>query len=190
MNRFLPLAFFGMLAAGSGVAVASSWSLNEFKPKVLPVLVQVNAHGKITDASPSTELSPQINRLLRKNLAEMISKPATDRHGRPISSQFIINLALQTSPRPEGDYDVSFAYVSSKPVPSGSWYWVHIDGHRLALANRNSIDRMERFRHNDYQPAYRPAYNRNYQQTPTLPAQNASQNAPRATSAPGSARGR
>ncbi|WP_426700268.1 hypothetical protein ACPPVV_12780 [Rhodanobacter sp. Col0626] len=183
MKHFLPLVFFGMLAVGSGVAVASSGSLNEFKPRVMPVLLQVNAQGRITDASPSTELSPQLNRLLMQNLAEMISKPATDRRGRPMSSQFIINVALQASPRPEGDYDARFAYVSSNPVPSGSWYWVHIDGHRLALANRNSFDRRQHFRYNENRGSYRPANFRSFQSAPTRSIQNASRNAPSA--APG-----
>jgi hypothetical protein len=173
MKRLSPLAFFALLAASSGVAATSPESLNSFRPKVLPVLVQVNAQGRVTDASPSIELSPRINRLLMANLGEMISKPATDRHGRPISSQFIINLALEASPRAEGDYEARFAYVSSKPVPSGSWYWVHIDGHRLALADRNSIHRIEHFRYDNYRPAYRPTYNQNFR-PPQPPVQNAS----------------
>lgn len=186
MKRFFPLAFFAMLAVGSGAAMAVSGSLSEFRSGVLPVLVHVDDQGKITEASPSTRLAPKMNRLLMQNLAEMISKPATDRHGHPISSQFIINVALQTSPRPEGDYDASFAYVSSKPVPSGSWYWVHIDGHRLALADRNSIQRIDHVRYNDHRQLSRPIYNRNYQRAPTTPARSA----PRSTSAPAPARGR
>lgn len=182
MKPLLPLVLFGMLTAGSGVAMASSGSLTQFKSKVMPVLVQVNAQGKITSVSPSEELSPKVNRLLMQNLTEMISKPATDRHGRPISSQFIINVALQTSPRAEGDYYANFAYVSSKPVPSGSWYWVHIDGHQLALADRNSVNRRERIRYENYRPAYRPAYQQNHQPPPV---QNAPRNAPQATPAHG-----
>lgn len=187
MKPLLPLVLFGLLAAGSGAAMASSGSLTQFKPKVMPVLVQVNAHGKITDASPSEELSPKVNRLLMQNLAEMISKPATDRHGRPVSSQFIINVALQASPRAGGDYDANFAYVSTKPVPAGSWYWVHIDGHRLALADRNSINRVQRIRYSDPRPSYRPTYNPP-RQPPTPPIQNTSRNAPQAAPAPGNGR--
>lgn len=185
MKPLLPLVIFTMLAAGSGAAAASSASLTEFRPKVMPVLVQVNADGKITNASPSEELSPKINRLLMRNLAEMVSKPATDRHGRPVSSQFIINVALQTSPRAEGNYDANFTYVSSKPVPPGSWYWVHIDGHRLALADRNSINRMQRIPGTDYRQNYRPTYNPP-RLPPSPPVQNASRNAPQPAPAPGS----
>jgi hypothetical protein len=182
MKRFQTILFFGMLSVGANAAMADSASLNSFPSRVLPVLVQVNSHGRVTDASPATELSPPLNRLLRKNLDELISKPATDKHGRPMSSQFVINVALQASPRKEGDYDAQFAYVSSSPVPSGSWYWVHIDGHRLALASRNSFDRVERPHFN-----YNREVNRevNYSRTPTPPIQNTSRGALSAPPAPG-----
>lgn len=65
MKPFLPLVVFGMLTVGSGAVLASSWSLNEFKPKVMPVLVQVDSQGKVTDASPANELPPRFDRLLR-----------------------------------------------------------------------------------------------------------------------------
>ncbi|MGB3268863.1 MAG: hypothetical protein WBA65_02805 [Rhodanobacter sp.] len=163
--RFLQPTLFTALTllAGTGPALASSASLNGFTPRVLPVLVQVNARGKVTDASPAMKLSPRLARLLRENLDEMISQPAVDRHGRPVSSQFVINLALQAASRAEGAYDARFAYVSASPVPAGSWYWVHIDGHRLALANQHSFDGPGRvpLRRDRHQPdrdrAYRAA---------------------------------
>jgi len=57
-----------MLAAATGAAANTSGSLNEFRPKVLPVLVQVNAQGKVTTASPAMELPPSLVRLMRANL--------------------------------------------------------------------------------------------------------------------------
>jgi hypothetical protein len=86
-----------------------------------------------------------MRRLMLQNLDELITKPATA-HGHAVSSQLVINLALKVEPRESGDYLARFAYVSSSPVPSGSWYWVKIDGHRLALASRNDFNRQERFR--------------------------------------------
>ncbi len=156
-------AAFAVLAACSGAAAAESASLNQFKPHVLPVLVQVDSHGKVIGASPAMDLSPRLTRLLRENLDEMISQPATDKHGQPVSSQFVINLALQAASRAEGAYDARFAYVSALPVPAGSWYWAHIDGHRLALANQHSFDGPGRvpLRRDRHQPdrdrAYRAA---------------------------------
>jgi hypothetical protein len=155
--------------------MADSQSLNEFRPGVMPVLVHVDARGKVTDVSPSVELSPKVNRLLRQNLDELITKPATD-HGRPVSSQFVINLAMQASPRADGDYLARFVYVSSSPVPSGQWYWVHIDGHRLALANRSDFGRQQRFHvdRRDYPGDRFPVYER----TSSPSVQNTSHSAP------------
>lgn len=133
MKRLHTMAFFGLLSVAGSVAMASSGALSPFKPGLLPVLVQVDAHGKITEISPAIELSPQIKRLLAQNLGEMITKPAFD-HGKPISSQFVVNLALQTTPLEGGNYDAQFAYVSTAPVPAGSWHWVDVEGRRFALA--------------------------------------------------------
>ena len=155
MKSLLPRALFILLTTGGSAALASTKLLNELPAGILPVLVQVDAQGEVTDASPATKLSPQLDRLLRQNLAEMVSKPATDRHGHPIASQVIINVALQTSPRTEGDYDANFAYISTKPVPIGSWYWSHIDGHRLALVNRDNHRNRRIFDVDHYRPDYR-----------------------------------
>lgn len=175
MKRLSMMMFASVLTVGANAAMASNGSLNEFRPRVMPVLVHVDARGKVTEVSPSIELSPKVNRLLRQSLDEMISKPATE-HGRPISSQFVINLALQASPRQEGDYLARFVYVSSSPVPNGSWYWVHIDGHRLALANRNDFGRQPRFRFGNPRE-YRGADFRDYSRTPSASSQNATRSA-------------
>lgn len=139
MKRIYAMTLAGVLCAAAGAAGADSISLNSFKPQFIPVLVQVNSAGKVTDASPAVELPVPVMRLLRKNLDELIAGPATTK-GRPVASQFVMNLTLQTSLRKDGQYDAQFAYVSTSPVPSGSWYWVNLDGHRLALANRNSYN--------------------------------------------------
>lgn len=144
MKRFPVMALAAMFATGASAAMAASWSLNDFTPRFMPVLVQVNASGRVTDASPAIELTPAMRRLMLQNLDELITKPATA-HGHPISSQLVINLALKVEPRESGDYLARFTYVSSSPVPSGSWYWVKIDGHRLALASRNDFNRQQRF---------------------------------------------
>lgn len=177
MKRFQTTLLFGMLSLAASAALASSGSLNEFRPKVMPVLVQVDAHGKVTDASPAMELSPRLRRLLLQNLNEMIVKPATE-HGRPVSSQFVANLALRTTPRTEGSYDAQFVFVSSSPVPSGSWYWVHIDGHRLALASRDSFNRKTRVHFNDNRGMNRSWNPANYRSAPTPSIQNAARSAP------------
>ncbi|WP_229792713.1 PAS domain-containing protein [Rhodanobacter panaciterrae] len=178
------MMFAGVLTVGASAAVASSGSLNEFRPGVMPVLVHVDAKGKVTEVSPSAELSPKVNRLLRQSLDEMISKPATE-HGRPVSSQFVINLAVQASPRPEGDYLARFVYVSSSPVPNGSWFWVHVDGYRLALANRDDLNNRQPHPHFDTQREYPTWNNPNYPRTPPPPIQNTASSAPSPAPKPG-----
>ena len=142
MHRTCTLVLLGALAFGPGAA-AASMSLNGFAPKVLPVLVQVDSHGKVVGVSPSVELAPRYDRLLRQTLDRMITRPA-NRNGHPVASQFVINLGLQASPRPDGDYDARFVYVSTSPVPAGSWFWVHVDGHRLALQSRHDLSPRSR----------------------------------------------
>ena len=174
MKRLL-LGIFTVLLGTSGVAVAGTGSLNGFKSHFLPVLVRVNAKAKVVDASPAEKLPPQIERLMRNNLDEMIIKPANDKHGRPMASQFIINLVLQTTPTADGNYDAQFTYLSTAPVPPGSWYWVHIDGHRLALASQDTHRRglRQRIHRVNPPPAFRsnrtPAYMRQMQRPATPP---------------------
>ncbi len=145
MKRFRFLAV-GLLVAASHAAMASgsanvSGSMNDFPLRTLPVLVNVDATGKITNASPAMQLPPAIQRLLLTNLGEMVSGPAHSK-GKAISSQCIINVALQASPRDDGNFDAGFAYLSSQPVPIGRWHWVNLDGRRLMLASDDAPRHM------------------------------------------------
>jgi hypothetical protein len=171
MKRHCALLLLGTLSAGQG-AMADQMSINQFTPRVMPVLVQVNRDGKVTDVSPAVDLAPRYDRLLRNTLDQMITHPAND-HGRAVASQFVINLGLQTSPRPDGNYDARFVYVSTSPVPPGQWYWVHIDGHRLALRNRNEFTPRQRYFERRTDPS---GYERPLRVEP--PVQNAAQSAP------------
>ncbi len=154
-----------LMVASASVAHAQSASLNPFPPKVLPVLVQVNNQGKITDASPAISLTPQLDRLLRQNLGEIVTGPAT-RHGKPVSSQFVANMQLKAAPAEPGKYSTQFVYVSSSPVPTGRWHWVHIDGHRLALAESDSHTPRPLPHHSIY---YRQPTSTTMPQLPAMP---------------------
>lgn len=140
MKRFYRLAAAAALAAGAlsaaaGTAAATGpTSLTTFTPHVMPVLVRVDAHGKVTKISPSSDLSPAFERLLERNLRAWISKPALE-NGRPISREMIVNVALHVAARGDGKYDASFACVSSSPSPYISSHWVTLDGTQLALAD-------------------------------------------------------
>ncbi|MGO4701524.1 hypothetical protein [Dyella sp. 2RAB6] len=146
MKRLRFLALLGMSLVASQAAMATE-SLSDFPLRTLPVLVNVDAAGKITSASPAMQLPPVMERLLRTNLDEMVSGPAHWK-GKPISSQCIINVALKASPRDDGKYDAGFAYLSAQPVPIGRWHWVNLDGRRLMLANDDFPRRLQSPRFN------------------------------------------
>ncbi len=63
------------IAAVTGTALASSGSLVEFNPKVMPVVVQVNAQGQVTDILPSEPLTPLWQKMLIKQINAWISNP-------------------------------------------------------------------------------------------------------------------
>ncbi|MFK2876969.1 hypothetical protein [Rhodanobacter hydrolyticus] len=170
------------LLVNTGAIANDLMTLNPFPHRVEPVLVQVDTHGKVTEASPAYSLPPKMGRLLNTNLGEMIHAPAIDKSGKPIPSQFVMNVALQAKPSGAGNYEAHFAYVSTEPVPPGSWYWVHLDGDRLALASRDRFPSGRRFMpmehyHGGYQPNYRGS-NRPSPATATPAVQNATYNSP------------
>jgi len=136
MKSLLTLILVGLCAVVGNAAASGPISLNPSSSWVLPVLVQVNTKGKVTHVSAAFELTPYYDKLLRKNISELITGPAILRK-QPVSSQLVINMALHTTPRDEGGYYAQFAYVSSSPLPSEPLHWVHVDGHRLVLAGNN-----------------------------------------------------
>jgi hypothetical protein len=102
---------------------------------VEPVLVKVDEQGKVTDILPAYPLTPELTRLLRVNLSEMIHSPATDKNGKPVATQLIMKLALQVDKRSSGDYDAHFVSLSVKPLPLGKWFWSRDAVGQLALAS-------------------------------------------------------
>lgn len=133
------------LAAAPLAGAAQSMSLNGFRHHVLPVLVTVDSHGRVTRMDPAYELRPKMKKAVRHTVDAMITGPAVWKH-KPIASQMIINLALNAEPRDDGNYDVRWMYAGKQPVPyDPSWVWSHIDGHRLALQRASDI--RHRIRH-------------------------------------------
>ena len=189
MKRLSVLVLIGALTAVGSAAATGSFSLNEFKSGVMPVLVQVNALGRVTRLSSSTQLSPRYQRLLRENIGELVTGPAKERN-KAVSSQFVLNVTLKTTPRTDGSYDAQFVYVSIKPLPFGPMHWVSIDGHQLALARDGD---MYRSRDNfDHSRSYRQSYPSQYQNQRSAPASMPSTRSasPTSSNAGGTSRGR
>ena len=132
------------------LASADSMSLNQFRNHTLPVLVTVDSHGKVTRIQPAYEVPRAIRPLLKATLKQLITGPSIH-DGKGISSQAVIQLAVEAVPQDDGKFKVHFAYVNAMPVPYGSWFWNHIDGHRLAL----QADTGSRYRRlNHYVPRH------------------------------------
>lgn len=148
------------IAAFAGTAMASSGSLVEFKPKVMPVVVQVDAQGQVTDIMPSEQLTPRLRKMLIKQLDAWIVKPATVK-GHPVGSRFIVEVAMQAKPRKDGDYDASFVYVKSLAMPfAGAVHWNVINGGlELALVSDMGGHERQMFDTTDHwQGNYRPTH--------------------------------
>ncbi|RDS79685.1 hypothetical protein DWU98_16605 [Dyella monticola] len=133
-----------LLSSTSGMAGEPA-TTDQTKGNIEPVLVRVDTQGKVTDVSPAYPLSHSLMRVLRANLDQMIHKPATDKQGKPIPSQFIIEVALKSEQTTSGEYAAHFAYVSARPVPAGSWYWAHDPNGQLVLSSQDNLSTMRPF---------------------------------------------
>lgn len=135
MKKSIVLAVSGLISLAGVSSDGAAVSLQGSRPMVLPVLVRVTAKGDVTNISPARQLTPRFDRLLHTDLRALQVMPARE-HGHAVPRQIVINLALKFESRENGRYRARFAYVSTTPIPSGSWYWVHLDNDRLALAQR------------------------------------------------------
>lgn len=164
MKRISTMMLGGLLAVAASAAPIAVAAKSIVTPagRVLPVLVYVNSAGKITSVVPATRISPKLEDLLRKNLDEMIVKPAMH-NGHPVASQFVMNVKLDVGTQTQDGYDAKFTYVSSSPIPAGRWHWVDQGvqrGQRFALASdATGIPRPP-----VYQPSFTPK-----QQLPSTP---------------------
>lgn len=146
-------------AAFAGTAMASSGSLVEFTPRVMPVVVQVNAQGRVTDILPSQQLEPWVRQMLVKQIDAWIAEPAMNR-GKPTASRFIMEIAMRVQPRKDGKYDANFVYVKSMPLAyGGALHWNVINGGlELALVSDDTGRRADHaLRHFERFPAH-PLY--------------------------------
>lgn len=123
---------------------------------VVPVLVSVDNAGKITDMSTPEKLRPDISRLLRQSLDQLVTGPAYDKQGHGVASQAIFNMGVKSTTRDDGKVDMRFVYVSAKSVPLGHYRWVfHND--RYSLAN-SDLDRAYQTRIRDQQNQWYQLY--------------------------------
>jgi hypothetical protein len=136
MKPHVLLSLMLLLGFATGMASASPVDDKATENRTIPVLVNVNAKGDVTDIAPAYKLRPSFTRQLRDALRKMITKPAM-KDGKAVSSQLVITLALVPVAQGNGKHGVNIKYVSGQALPPGTWHWVHTSGHRLALAGQN-----------------------------------------------------
>lgn len=138
MKIFAQLVISFALFSPSINTLAQDPSTSSTKPGVISALVTVNKQGKVTDVSTPMPLAPAFDRLLRQNISELIAAPA-HKDGKPITSQLVLKMSLDTTQRPDGNYDTKFIAIDSQSIPSGTWYWRLTDGNRYVLVDRNNL---------------------------------------------------
>ncbi len=131
--------FLATALLGAALAFPSAHASNvvsRVEHKAVPVLVQVDAHGKVTNITPAFKLRPDVQKRMRSSIQSMITGPR-EHKGHAVQSQLVMTIMPKVSLRPDGKYDVRMVSVKNQPVPTGSWYWMEDSRHRLALASEN-----------------------------------------------------
>lgn len=128
-----------LLVLASVWAQAVQADTNPMRTHTLPVLVKVDATGKVTGISPAYNLRPSFQRLLRDTINKMVTKPAM-KNGKAVNSQLVITLSVLTGKAVNGRAETTLRYLSVKPLPPGTWHWSRNEENRLALSTQVSND--------------------------------------------------
>lgn len=135
MKRIITLALVVLVFLAGGIASAQASDAPTKQSRTLPVLVKVDAKGKVTDIAPAYRVRPAFKHLLMDTLGKMITKPAMHK-GKPVESQLVVTLAVLTSKKADGSALTTLKYLDAKPLPPGTWLWTHDAEDRLALTSQ------------------------------------------------------
>lgn len=102
------------------------------------VVVNVDVHGRVTQARHAQKLPDNVEKLLRKTLDQWITKPAIV-NGRRVDSQVFFTVVLRSEKQPDGNYVAKFDYVSSQPVPSGYKGFEVVNGNVVMTEGARSL---------------------------------------------------
>lgn len=126
MKRSIHFLLLAVLALCISAVSASRATEKDGDQKMVPVFVQVDNTGKVTRIEPPMSLRPSMEKALEQTVKTMIHKPAV-KNGKPVSSQFVLYLALVPDEQANDEY--RFSYLSAQPVPSGTYHWVNMSPH-------------------------------------------------------------
>ncbi|HEX7338395.1 MAG TPA: hypothetical protein VF271_00505 [Rhodanobacteraceae bacterium] len=127
MKKLSAMMLLGLMCAGSALAAQSgSGHAQEIgvngSDHSLPVLVAVNANGKVTKVDPAIDLASAQQADLEKIVHKMVTAPARDKNGKPKASQFVMIFNLEPSKSNPDAY--KFVYVRAHPEPLGNLHWI------------------------------------------------------------------
>lgn len=132
---FLATALFGVALACPNAHASNA--VSRVENKAIPVLVKVDAQGKVREISPAFKLRLDFQRHVRDAIQSMITGPL-EHKGRAVPSQLVMTIVPKVSVRADGRYEVRLVSVKNQPVPMGNWYWIENSHHRLALASEDN----------------------------------------------------
>lgn len=101
---------------------------------VMPVLVTVNATGKVIGITPAYHLRTDMQGLVSDAVKKMVNGPAYER-GKPMASQIVVKLVLVAQPLETGKYSLRIDYAGAESLPYGTWRWVIDSQNRLRLVD-------------------------------------------------------
>lgn len=118
----------------AGPAHGADQAQAEERHIVMPVLVAVNAKGKVIGITPAYQLRTDMRRLVSDAVNRMVSGPAYER-GQPMASQIVLKLVLVAKPVDAGRYSLRIDYAGVETLPYGTWRWVTDSRNRLRLVD-------------------------------------------------------
>lgn len=119
MAALLGLGLSGTAAAQRGARLSTELGSGK---QLLPVLVAVNADGKVTKVDSAVRLRSSLQRALKASVQHMILAPARDKQEKAIPSQFVMWLLVEADP--DNASVPRFALDGVQPVRLGPMMWV------------------------------------------------------------------
>jgi hypothetical protein len=140
MKRIQRAMVAAALLAVGGTASALAHATAEAPSDQVPmgVVVNVDVQGHVNEIRHAQKLPGDVEKLLRTTLDKWITKPAIV-NGRRVPSQVLFNVTLQNKRLPDGNYQASFAYVSSQPVPEGNHNFEVVNGNVVLTEPARSL---------------------------------------------------
>lgn len=134
--KTLLLSLASLMFAGPALATSSA---SAAEAEAFPVLVSLDAHGKVSGIELADRMPAAITRVLRQDIEQAVANPEQNAPVMVASGQFLAQMAPKVTALADGKFAVDFALVSAQPLASGSWVWKRNADDSLALVLRDSL---------------------------------------------------